>query len=510
MNNRQTNYKLIAKNTLMLYVRMFLVMGVSLFTTRIILQNLGEKDYGINNVVGGIVAMFGFLNSSMVASTQRFLSFELGRNDRDSVRNVFCQAVVIHWIIAFIVFLLAETLGLWLLYTQLNIPADRFSAALWVYQFAILSFLINIIQVPYSASVIAHEKMQVYAWLSILSVFASLTVAYLLSVVTVDKLKFLAVFGCATTFVFCLFYKFYTHHRFEECRFRMPSGRGKMIEMFSFAGWNMIGNLAYVLRMQGSNILLNIFFGPAVNAARGVAHHVDGAVERFVSNFMVASNPQIIKTYAAGEYHETLKLLCRCSKFSFYLVLLLGIPLILQADYILSLWLVKVPAYTTVFVQLLLLNGVIDSVSKPIKTYVKATGKVKWYMILQGGFYLMALPVIYLLLWWGYSPVSSIIVLVVFTFLGTFLRLVLAQQVGESFSIRYFVSQVLEIVLLVGLVAYVGSVCIDTLLPSGNIGLFILRTVLMLISTALTIWLIGLTSYERESIQAIVKKTFKR
>ena len=272
----------------------------------------------------------------------------------------------------------------------------------------------------------------------------------------------------------------------------------------------MIGNLAFVLRTQGSNILLNIFFGPAVNAARGIAHQVDGAVERFVSNFMVASNPQIIKTYAAGEYHETLKLLCRCSKFSFYLVLLLGIPLILQADYILSLWLVEVPAYTTVFVQLLLLNGVIDSVSKPIKTYVKATGKVKWYMILQGGFYLMALPVIYLLLWWGYSPVSSVIVLVVFTFLGTFLRLVLAQQVGESFSIRYFVSQVLEIVLLVGLVAYVGSVCIDTLLPSGNFGLFILRTVLMLVSTALTIWLVGLSSYEREYIRAIVKKTFKR
>lgn len=494
----------------MLYIRMILVMAVTLFTTRIVLKNLGVEDYGIYNVVAGFVSMFAFLNSAMAGATQRFLSFELGINDEKRVNLVFCQSVIIHVLIAIIILVLSETIGLWFVYNKLTIPADRFDAAMWVYQLAILSFLFNIINVPYHASIIAHEKMSVYAWVSILDVALKLAIAYLISVSPGDKLITYSLLILMTAIVMFLFYRIYSKRHFKECQFHYNLDKSKFKEMFSFAGWNLIGSMASSLRNQGSNILLNMFFGPVVNAARGVAQQVDAAVEHFVTNFQTASNPQIVKSYALQEYNETMRLVSQCSKYSFFLMILLGLPIIFQVDYILSIWLTAVPQYTAIFVQLILLNGIIDALSKAIKTYIKATGNVKWYMIIQGGFYLLALPVIYIFLKLGYSPVSSIVILVVFTFLGTFLRLFVVRGVAKGFSIRFFVEKVLLPATIVG--GLTAGLCFgySKLFPTTTVLGLVVNTIVMVLITTAIVWLIGINKGEKTYIFNLVKKVIKR
>lgn len=504
------NKSTIAKNTMMLYLRMILVMVATLFTTRIVLQNLGVEDYGLYNVVAGFVTMFAFLNSAMASATQRFLSFELGINDEKRVNLVFCQSIIIHVLIAIIILVLAETIGLWFVYNKLTIPAYRFEATMWVYQIAILSFLFNIINVPYHASIIAHEKMSVYAWVSILDVALKLGIAYLISVSPGDKLITYSLLILMTTIVMFLFYRIYSKRHFKECTFNYKFEKSKFTEMFSFAGWNIIGNLAFALRNQGSNILLNMFFGPAVNAARGVAQQVDAAVEHFVTNFQTASNPQIVKTYAIEEYNETMRLVSQCSKFSFYLMILLGLPIIFQVDYILDLWLTNVPPYTAIFVQLILLNGILDSLSKAIKTYIKATGNVKWYMIMQGGFYLFALPVIYIFLKLGYSPVSSVFILVIFTFLGTFLRLIIVRKQAKGFSIRFFLEKVLYPAVIVGSISALLCYGYSNFIPSTSFGSLAFNTMVMVILTATIVWLVGINKGEKKYIVSLVNKILKR
>lgn len=500
----------IAKNTLMLYIRMILVMAVTLFTTRIVLKNLGVEDYGIYNVVAGVVSMLAFLNSSMAGATQRFLSFELGINDEKRVNMVFCQSVIIHLIIAFVIVFLAETIGLWFVYNKLTIPEERFNAAMLVYQMAILSFVFHIINVPYNASIIAHEKMNVYAWVSILDVSLKLGIAYLISVSPFDKLISYSLLMLMTTVVLFLFYRTYSKRHFRECKFHFSIDKPKFKEMFSFAGWNIIGNMAFTLRNQGSNILLNMFYGPVVNAARGVAHQVDSAVEQFVTNFQTASNPQIVKSYAQEQYDETMRLVGQCSKFSFYLMIMLGLPIMFQVDYILDLWLTEIPQYTAVFVQLILLNGIIDSLSKPLKTHIKATGEVKWYMIIQGGFYLLALPVIYVFLKLGYSPESSVLILVIFTFLGTFLRLFLVQNVTKGFSIGYFSQKVLLPATIVGGIAAGLCFVYSKLLPTTSFWLLAVNTIAMVAITAVFVWFIGINKSEKTYILNLIKKILKR
>lgn len=503
------NRSIIVKNTAMLYLRMIFVMGASLFTTRIVLQNLGVEDYGIYNVVAGVVSMFAFLNNSMVSASQRFLSFELGINDENRVNLVYCHSVIIHWIIAIIIFCLAETIGLWFVYNKLTIPEERFVAALCVYQISIVSFLFQIINVPDQAAIIAHEKMDVYAWVSILDVSLKLVIAYLITISPIDSLIFYSFLMLMTSIIMYVFYRIYTKSKFKECHFSYNPDKGLFGEMFSFAGWNIIGDMAFTLRTQGSNILLNMFFGPVVNAARGVAHQVDSAVELFVANFQTASNPQIIKTYAQKEYDETMDLVSQCSKFSFYLVILLAIPIILQVDYILTLWLSSVPTYTAIFVKLILLNGIIDSVSKPLKTYIKATGKVKWYMIIQGGFYLLALPVIYLFLKLGYSPEVSIKILVAFTFLGTFLRIALINTYAIGFSKKKYYSLVLLPTFVIGCISYFLCLSYSKLFETTSLLSLLINSVVMVAIMVGIVLSIGVNKAERYYILSLVKKLLK-
>lgn len=503
------NKKLIAKNTLMLYFRMFFVMAVSIFTTRVVLRNLGEEDYGIYTVVGGFVSMLVFLNSSMASATQRFLTFELGKKNIEGLKNVFCQAMTIHILIALITITVAETIGLWFVNSQLNIPPDRFDAAIWVYQFAILSFVLFVLTVPFNASIVAHEQMGIYAIVSIIDVLLKLLIAYSITIVAFDKLITYSVLMFIAALVLSLIYWQYCRIKYVECHYRFLFDKGKFVEMFKFAGWNIIGNFAYALRNQGSNILLNIFFGPAVNAARGISSQVESAVSSFVSNFQTASNPQIIKSYSVGAYKETMTLVCQCSKFSFYLILTISLPLIFQAEYVLTLWLDAVPDYTVIFVQIMLLNATLDSISSPLKTQAKATGNIRNYMLIQGGFFLLALPVIYLFLKLGYSPISSVIVLLVFTFLGIFLRLILVKAIANDFSVSEYLYVLKDgaLTLMIG-----GVLCylINKIGSTETFVSFVLKTILMIAATLLFIYLVGLNCNEKKILQKETNKVVNK
>lgn len=340
---------------------MILVMLVSLYTSRVILAKLGVEDYGIYNVVGGIVAMFSFLNSSMATSTQRYLTYALGKNDNELLKNVFAISLNIHIVIAIFIIILAETFGLWMLNTHLVIPPDRLMAANWVFQLSILTFSINIIQVPYNASIIAHERMNVYAYISIIEVVLKLIIVYILSLTTFDRLIFYAILVFLVQLVVRVIYQAYCRCRFVECHLRFYWDKQLYKEMFGFAGWNMFGSVAWLMRGQGLDIVLNLFFGPIVNAARGITNQVSGAVMSFISNFQVALNPQITKKYAQGEIEQMESLAYNGIKFSLLLLFIIAFPLCLNIDYVLGLWLKDVPRYTSIFIILVIIDSIVNS-----------------------------------------------------------------------------------------------------------------------------------------------------
>ncbi|GAB1375256.1 oligosaccharide flippase family protein [Lactococcus petauri] len=370
-------------------------MLVSLYTSRIVLQALGVEDFGIYNVVGGAVTMFSFFNGAMAAGTQRFLSFELGKTDSSNYQKVFSLALVTHAGIAVLILILAETVGLWFLNTKMNIPVERMDAARWIFHFSAISLFVNVLQVPYSASIIAHEMMSFFAYISILEVSLKLLMVFLLAWVEFDKLKLFAVLTFLVTIVISVIYRNFCKKKFSVCQFKLVWDKPMLLSLVSFAGWNLFGNLAWMAMGQGVNILLNIFFGPAVNAARGIAFQVNSSVMTFVSNFRVAVNPQIVKSCAAGEKDYMNELVFESAKYSYYLLLLFSLPLILETKIILELWLTTVPDHAILFCRLALINSLVVSFDGSFLTVFQAYDRVKENQILSGVTYLMILPVSY-------------------------------------------------------------------------------------------------------------------
>lgn len=338
--------KRIAKNTLMLYLRMFLVMGISLYTSRIVLEQLGIVDYGIYNVVGGVVAMFGFINASMAASTQRYLTFDLGRKDLEHLNITFNTSLHIHVIIALVVVSIGEIGGVWFMYNKMQIPPDRMTAAFWVFQFSLASMIVTFINVPYNALIIAYEKMSAFAYISILEVVMKLGIAFLLMASPIDRLIYFAILNFVSSIIVRIIYTIYCSRNFAAVKLRRLFNKSLFKEMSGFAGWSLFGQLAAIGFTQGLNVLLNMFFGPAVNAARGVAVQVQGAVSQFSMNFQTAINPQITKSYAQQDFGNMHMLVCRSSKFTYFLLFALTLPILLETPYILNLWLKEVPDYT--------------------------------------------------------------------------------------------------------------------------------------------------------------------
>lgn len=409
MSDTSSANKRIAKNTLVLYVRMLFTMGISLFTSRVILQTLGVEDYGISSVVGGVISMFTFINAAMVSSTQRYLNFELVRGDANQLRSVFSTSLQIHALIALAIIVLSETVGLWFLNEKLVIPDARMTAAMWVYQCSILSCAVSIMSTPYNAVIVAHEKMSAFAYISILDVSLKLLVVYLLVVLPFDKLIILAILNLLVQLFIRYIYTLYCHRHFPESYFQFRFNKTLFKEMFGFAGWSFWGNLAAILYTQGLNMMLNIFFGPIVNAARGIAVQVQSAVQQFVGGFQTALNPQITKNYASNNLPQMHSLMFRSARFSFLLLFFLSLPVLMETNFILTLWLKTVPDDAVIFTQIMICISLIYTTANPCIIANQATGKVKIYQMVVGGILLLILPISYVVLKLG-APAYSVFI----------------------------------------------------------------------------------------------------
>jgi len=394
---------------------MLLTMIVTLYTSRVVLNALGAQDFGIFNVVGGIVVMFSVLNSSMAAATSRFLIFELGKKNQNQLRKVFSASLLSHLIIAFIVMLLAQTIGMWFLNNKLVIPADRNVAAIIVFQFSIFTTMINLTQVPYNSLIIAHERMDIYAYVSILEAVLKLLIAYLLTISLFDKLIFYSILVFIVSLTIATIYRVYCRRNFPESAFKIEVDKDVYRSLFSFSVWELYGGFAFIGMGQGLNMLLNIFFGPVVNAARGIAYQVQGAIGGFGSNFMIAIKPKIVRLFAEGKLEQMMSLVFSASKYSFYLTFFLTLPLILEADYVLKLWLNDPPIYTTSFVRLILVNNLIISMRGPIITAFHAAGNIKMANLIGGSLYYFTIFIAYLCLKSGLTPNSVFIATIIVT-----------------------------------------------------------------------------------------------
>lgn len=497
----------IVKNTALLYFRMLLVMAVSLFTVRIVLDVLGTVDYGIYNVVGGIVIMFSFLSNTMASAAQRFFAFELGRNDLQKLKETFSLTIIIYAIIAIIILLLAETIGLWFLNTQLVIPADRMESANWVYQFSIFSFLVTIMTIPYNAVIIARENMKVYAWVSILEVILKLVIVYILVYLSFDKLKLYAILMFFIIIIINMIYRIVCKKKYDECHFRFFWDKDLFYSLISYSGWNLFGAMAGVLNNQGINILLNIFFGPLVNASRAIAYRVNDAVNQFVLNFLTAVRPQITKQYAAGEIANMLKLVFQSSKFSYFLLLLLSMPVLLETGFLLEIWLKETPQYVIMFTRLVIITALIDSLAYPLLTAALATGKIKYYQLIVGGLLLLNLPTSYCFLKLGFPPQTTMYISIVISSICLFARLLLLRGM-VGLSIKDFLEKVLLPVLIVSFSSYLIPLFLANQLDNGPLR-FILVAITGIISSMTAIYYLGITTTERQFfIQLIRQKIF--
>lgn len=446
-----TNNKRIAKNTLLLYVRMFFTMGVSLYTSRVVLNTLGIEDYGVYSIVGGIVTLFSFFNGAMTSATQRFLAFDIGKNDLIQLKKTFNATLNIHIAISIFVFFLAETIGLWFVNYKLNLPIDRMTAVNCVYQFSVFTFLLSIAQVPYDALIVAREKMDIYAYMSFVEVILKLIIVYLLVVFNFDKLIFYSCLLFLVSFIVRMGHKYYCKRYYKESRYEFYFDRSFYKVLLSYSGWNLFGNIATVARGQGSNILLNLFFGTVLNAAYGISVQVQGTVQSFVANFQMAVNPQIIKQYAAGNKEQSLTLIFQSAKFSYFLLFLITCPIIYNIDFILELWLKDPPKYTAVFVNLSLINLLIDCISGPLMIGAQATGKIKWYQIIVGTLIFLNLPIAYVLLKTYNNPELVYYTSIVISLLSLVFRLFFL-RVLIGISILKFCKSVISRIVMVTIV----------------------------------------------------------
>ena len=431
-----TDIRGIAGNTLMLYFRMFMVMGVSLYTSRIVLEQLGTVDYGIYSAVGSIVVLLTFLDGAMSLSTVRFLSFALGRNDTAGASRIFRTAFSIHIILSLIILLLAETLGLWFLNHYMKIPPSQLSAANWVYQCTLASFIFSILRSPVSSVVIAHEKMKIFAVLSVLEVVMKLMVALSLTLILADKLKAYAILNLGAVIVFTAINVIYCSRYFPECRSFRPIYDKEMFRpMTRFMSWSIFGHLSWIGKNQGCNILLNLFFGPVVNAAYALAAQVNAALNGFVQNFTTAINPRITKTYSSGEFGQSERLIIYGSKISFYLLLILSFPILIATKPILRIWLATPPPDTAVFIQLVIINSLIESFTYCLGAGIRATGEVKLYEIIVGSIHFAILPLAYVALYYGLNPQSIFIIMIILSCVALCARLAILKKYLKSFSI---------------------------------------------------------------------------
>jgi O-antigen/teichoic acid export membrane protein len=502
------NNKRIAKNTLFLYGRTLFIMLISLYTSRVVLNVLGIDDFGIYNVVGGFVAMFALINGSLTTVTQRFLNFELGKKNNERLKQIFSISISIHFFLAIIILLLGETLGWWFLNTQMNIASERIVAANWVYQCSLITFLFNLISIPYNAAIIAHEKMNVFAYISILDASLKLGFVFLLQWVLFDKLITYAILMLLVAIIIRLIYSKYSSKHFQECSFVFCKDKALYMEMTSFAGWTFIGNSSIILKRQGINILLNIFCGVAVNAARGIAVQIESAVKSFVSNFMVAMNPQITKLYSSGNTKYMINLVQQGAKLSFYMLFLLSLPILIETEAVLRIVYKIVPEYTVVFLRLSLIYELQQILSTPLATCVQATGKVRNYQLIVGGIQALNFPLSWLFLYLGFEPQITYIVAI---FLGCFCfvaRLLISHKL-IGLSVWHFTKHVLINAIIVASLSVVLPYLLYLNMDKSIVRLLLVSFV-SVFSTLSVVLFVGCSKEERRFVYSKLESVKKR
>lgn len=492
----------IAKNTLMLYFRMLFMMFLGLYTSRIVLGALGENDFGVYNVVGGVVAMFTIISGALNSAVSRFITFEMGKGEDAQLNKVYSTAVTIQLILALIVVILTEPIGLWFIENEMTIDPSRIPAARTVLHFSLLSFVINLMSVPQMASITAHEKMSAYAYIGILDGLLRFGTALLIMRSQSDRLTLYAFLMMLSVLIVRLAYGVFCRMNFQECRYRPVWDRALIKEMFSFAGWNFIGVTSGVLRDHGGNILVNIFFGTAVNAARGVAIQLNGAVQGFVTNFMTAVNPQITKSYASGDKEYMLSLVRKSSRMSFYLLFIIALPLLFNTEYVLELWLKDVPEGSTAFARLFLIFALSESLSNPLITAQLATGNIRRYQIIVGGLIMLNLPLSWLLLWLGAPAESTVAVAIVISQLCLAARLALLKGM-VGLSPGSYIRKVYVNVLAVAAVALAVPFAVASIIPEGFVG-FCISVAICVLSAGLSILFVGCLRNERQEMMALV------
>ena len=494
------NNKRIAKNTLLLYVRTLFIMLVTLYTSRVVLNTLGVSDYGIYNVVGGVVAMFGFINASMSSATQRYITFALGKGDIADLRKIFSTALQIHVLIAALIVVLGETVGLWFMYTQMQIPADRMNAAFWVLQCSIVSSVVMIISVPYNADIIAHERMSAFAYISIIEAVLRLAIVYLLLAFSYDKLILYAFLTLAVQLLIRFCYSSYCNKHFPESKYRHVWDKFLFKEMTGFAGWGMFSSLSGILSGQGLNMLLNVFFGPVVNAARAVAVQVQNAILQFIGNFQMAINPQITKTYANGEMEDMHKLMFRSARFTFYLLFVVSLPVLFETNFILTVWLKTVPENTVIFLRIMICVSLLYPLSNPLIIANQATGQVRNFQFVSGLILLFILPVSYICLSFGLPAYSVFVVHFIMEFTTLFYRLRLLRSSINIRFIDYFKNVFFRVVLVVA-ISIIIPIAIYNYMGNTIIRFFLI-CIICILSVGLSAYTVGLSHNEQLFIKS--------
>lgn len=501
------NNKRIAKNTIFMYFRMFFMMVIALFTSRINLQSLGIQDYGIYNVVGGFVAMFSVSSNSFSAAIQRFIAYELGKGNKERLNLVFSTSVTIQIIIAIILMVLAEIIGMWFVCNKMILPGERVYAATWVLHCSVITFGIGLISVPYNAAIVAHERMSAFAYISIYEVISKLLICYLLFVSPIDKLITWAIMLALLQLSVRVIYGLYCGRNFEECQYKPILDKQMFKEIASYAGWSSFGLVALTCYTQGLNLILNLFFGPIVNAARGIAVQVQNAVQGFSTNFQLAMNPQIIKSYAQHEFDRLCTLLHAGTRFSYYLLLLLSLPIVLETPQILSLWLGEYPDHTINFIRLILILILFDSsFGGPMSTVQTATGNIKLYQIIIGGLMLSILPISYLILKiWHTAPETVYIVYMVIAFIAQLARMLIIRGM-INLSLRRYAKETILPILLVTITSLPVPLFVYWKFADDSLWSFLIVCSICILSVVSSIAIVGLTQSERKMIASKIRR----
>lgn len=499
MTDTISNNKRIAKNTIVLYFRMLFMMAVTLYTSRVVINALGFENYGIYSAVGGFVAMFGVISNALTAAISRFITFEIGSKNEQRLKRIFTTALMIQSIIACIVCLLIESGGVWFLNYHMTIPSNRLMAANIVLQLSVLTFLIQLISVPYNAIIVAHERMTAYALISIFNAVGTLAVAWIVQYSTsVDQLTLYALLLSILTLIVRIIYGIYCNKHFAESKFKFTFDKPLIKEILSFAGWNFFGASSAVLRDQGINVLLNVFCGPVVNAARGISMQVNGAIHSFSGSFLMALNPQITKNFAAGNRPYTMNLVFQGARFSFYLLLLLSLPILVETEQVLSLWLGRIPNHTVNFVRLIIIYAMTEAISSTLITVMLATGTIKRYQIIVGGTQLLNFPVALLLLYLGLAPEYTMVSTILIALLCLCFRLVLLKGMIQL-SIGDFLRKVIINILMVSLASMIIPILFTSCIEKGFFR-FLISCVICIISAGVSIYFVGCSMNERQLI----------